>query len=493
MFATGSSRVCELTDQAPPGDALSAITARLGDLLHGLTAADLPPEAAVELTEAFAKVERLAAAGKVLCAGRAQEADLLALRRQRSAGRWLAAVSGCGKNEADDLLSAAAQVTDLPVVDAAVRRGDLSTHQLRVICDAVREQPAAEAALVDAASRESLFGLYHAAETVKAVAASAADDAERDRRAQAKRQLSVGTSGDGSFKLLAGGGAADGVTIVRALRQECDRLFRESNARGERIPHRALLFDALVALARIGLGEDDENTPTETAEVSPIEADAMSSAEPVEPDTDGGATTDQLAAVGADAAQPRRTRASARPSRRRPPRRRGAATKVILRLDYTAAQRGYLEPGEACEISGLGPIPVAAARQILARGDPFVAAVVTQAEEVTQVVHLGRGPNALQLTALEWMNPTCSAEGCDNAILEWDHAREWSQRQETVLRNMDGLCGPEHQLKTRFGWALEPGVGKRRFLPPDHPDHPDHAGARRTRARAREPAGATER
>ena len=70
--------------------------------------------------------------------------------------------------------------------------------------------------------------------------------------------------------------------------------------------------------------------------------------------------------------------------RRRPPprppgtstRRRsgGADAKIIVRVDHTALLRGAVGPGELCEISGIGPIPVSVVRRLdhrrrLPRGD----------------------------------------------------------------------------------------------------------------------------
>ena len=43
----------------------------------------------------------------------------------------------------------------------------------------------------------------------------------------------------------------------------------------------------------------------------------------------------------------------------------------------------------------------------------------------------------------------------------------------TDITNLDRLCHHHHDLKTNHGLRLEPGVGRRRLLPPDHPDHPE--------------------
>jgi len=154
-----------------------------------------------------------------------------------------------------------------------------------------------------------------------------------------------------------------------------------------------------------------------------------------------------------------------------------AATEVLVRVDHSAIVRGYPIDGEVCEIVGLGPISPLAVRDIFDSGDPFLKAVVTKGKDVVGVVHLGRRPNAAQQTALDWMFPTCAAEGCGTrgTFLETDHRLEWCKNHVTVLDLLDRLCKFHHYLKTHQGWALVHGRGKRGFVPPDDPGHPRNA------------------
>ena len=105
--------------------------------------------------------------------------------------------------------------------------------------------------------------------------------------------------------------------------------------------------------------------------------------------------------------------------------------------------------------------------------DPFVAAVLTDGEDVISVAHLGRSPRAHQLTALQWLQPECTREGCHCvARLENDHRNDWAETHQTLTDGLDPLCGHDHDLKTYDGWALVEGKGKRPMVPPHHPDHP---------------------
>jgi hypothetical protein len=154
------------------------------------------------------------------------------------------------------------------------------------------------------------------------------------------------------------------------------------------------------------------------------------------------------------------------------------STKLLARVDLAALLRGYPIGDETCELAGYGPVAVSALRDLIDTGDPFLAAVVTKGEEVVGVAHLGRRPTARQCSALEWLYPTCAAEGC-NALtfLEFDHRDDWAKTHRTVFDLLDRLCSHHHDRKTRDDWALIEGRGKRAFVPPDDPRHPRHQKA----------------
>jgi hypothetical protein len=143
---------------------------------------------------------------------------------------------------------------------------------------------------------------------------------------------------------------------------------------------------------------------------------------------------------------------------------------ALLRLDLEALVRGAVEGEELCEITGLGPVPVRTARQLL--GDAVLKLVLTRGADVANVTHLGRGPSAAQRVALLWSSPTCTAEGCGRTRVEVDHRIPWTETHRTRLDELDPLCHHHHDLKTYDGWALVEGKGKRPMVPPDDPRHP---------------------
>jgi len=149
--------------------------------------------------------------------------------------------------------------------------------------------------------------------------------------------------------------------------------------------------------------------------------------------------------------------------------------RFIVRVDLPALLRGRPAESEVCEIAGYGPVAVSALRELLDTADPFLAAVVTKGTQVLGVAHLGRRPTAHQQTALEWLYPACPAEGCAASTwLENDYRVDWARGHRTVLELLDRLCTHHHDLKTREGWSLVAGRGKRAFVGPDDLRHPGH-------------------
>ena len=170
-----------------------------------------------------------------------------------------------------------------------------------------------------------------------------------------------------------------------------------------------------------------------------------------------------------DRARPPRCAARRPTDRKRTP----AQFLALIRVDHSALQRGAVIDGETCEITGLGPIPVATARDLL--GDAILKVVITKGVDVANVTHLGRSHTVAQRVALWWQAPDCTREGCTRTQrLELDHRYEWRKTHRTRVDETDPLCDHDHDLKTYDGWALVVGRGKRPMVPPDDPRHPNH-------------------
>ena len=166
----------------------------------------------------------------------------------------------------------------------------------------------------------------------------------------------------------------------------------------------------------------------------------------------------------------------ARRADRTPDRKRSRRVKILARVDLTRLLGNQPVGDEVCELAGYGPVAVSTIRDLINTEDPFLAAIITKGKDVVGVAHLGRRANAHQQSALEWLYPTCAAEGCNSlAHLENDHREDWAKTHTTIFELLDRLCPHHHDLKTTVGWGLVEGRGKRAFVPPDDPRHPRRA------------------
>jgi hypothetical protein len=145
---------------------------------------------------------------------------------------------------------------------------------------------------------------------------------------------------------------------------------------------------------------------------------------------------------------------------------------MLIRADLEALKRGTVERDELCDIPGLGPIAVSAARELL--GESILKLVITKGIDVLNVTHLGRGPTEAQRVALLFQQPVCSVEGCTRSRCEIDHRDDYARTHHTRVDECDPLCKPHHDLKTYKGWALAEGTGKRAFVASDDARHPNY-------------------
>jgi len=136
------------------------------------------------------------------------------------------------------------------------------------------------------------------------------------------------------------------------------------------------------------------------------------------------------------------------------------ATTMHLRVDVTALRRGKLENGEVCEIPGVGPVPLATARNAI--GDAVLKVIVTDGVDVKAVANMKRAIPARLRRALEERDETCVVPGCDVAKgLENDHYQiDFIRDGPTEMWNLCRLCRWHHYLKTHCGYAITGGPGE---------------------------------
>lgn len=377
----------------------------------------------------WAEVVRLAAAIKNIAAtveslAAAHVADTSEWRGggDQSAAEWLARTTGTTASQAKRAIETGQQLEGLSATAETAKRGDLSPEQASTIADAAIADPAAESVLLAAAGRESLGELRERCRRTKAAA-----DPDPDatyRRLHAGRTARHYTDAETAWNLHVRTTPDAGGTIASALDQITDELFRHAYREGRREPRDAYAADAVLEMA---LRARDGTAGS----------------------GDGQAGADH---------------------------KRGQRFLALIRADLDALVRGSVEGDEVCEIAGVGPIPVAVARQLL--GDSILKLVLTRGVDVANVTHLGRGPTVAQKVALLWSQPSCEVEGCPRrARLEVDHLEPWAETHHTRLDELGRKCPHHHDLKTNHGWDLVPGTGKRPMVPPDDPRHPRHRRA----------------
>jgi hypothetical protein len=124
--------------------------------------------------------------------------------------------------------------------------------------------------------------------------------------------------------------------------------------------------------------------------------------------------------------------------------------ELIVLVNLESLRRGSVEPGEVCEIPGVGPVPVSVARELF--GEALLKIVIRDGTDIRTVVHPGRHPTAKQRTAIFVRDGgRCVRSACDRRIDEIDHVEGWAETRQTTLDELAGLCAHDHDLKTHRG------------------------------------------
>lgn len=500
---------------------LRSIKSHLEGLAADLVPETLAPADAQRWIELLAAIERLAAGMRLLLARRVDTDGLFDGTGERSAADWLAKTTGRSTRDAERDLECSRRLKALPDSEEAVRHGELSDQQAKAVADGATADPAAEDELLDTARKGSFGELARKAKARKAAALG--DDEARHAAAHRNRALSTGVNEMGEGWGRFNGPASDLARLRAALGPHLDACFETARREGRRERTEALAYDALLSLLGIhpagadrsvaearaettsrgraangstgprGTGSsaparssraaagrqddapasearhperrDDDVPPTLFGEPEPTPTTTGLDDDRTHPTDDSTHPSDDGPATGAppsgtdpDPPPP------AGPAPVSAPRRTDA--KLILRVDATALRRGHTEPGELCDIVGIGPVPVAALQEFLP--DAAIEVVVTNGVDAFNVTSLTRRANARQQTVLQLLNIGCSREGCNTTThLQVDHRIDWAHIHVTELANLDWLCPHDHRLKTHHGWQLEPGTGKRPMHPPE--------------------------
>jgi len=223
---------------------VTEIEERLAAVVAGLDPDDLPASQAPGLWRALDRVGRQVAAAKTLVARRVDDSRVWQAEVHTSAAEYLAAHGGTSLGAARADLETSKALPDLPATRAALLAGSVSPAQGSLIAEAAKVNPAAEADLVRAASRESFRELKDRSQRAKA--AGDPDPEATQRRIHRARGLREHIDAEGAWNLHARGTKADGARIHAALALLIEELFTDDRRAGRREGPEARAFDALV-------------------------------------------------------------------------------------------------------------------------------------------------------------------------------------------------------------------------------------------------------
>jgi hypothetical protein len=166
----------------------------------------------------------------------------------------------------------------------------------------------------------------------------------------------------------------------------------------------------------------------------------------------------------------------------------GGRNRALLVADVAALHRGTTEGDELCEIEGVGPVSVQAAREFL--GDASLQFVIKDGQDIKCVTGTTRTiPQRLKM-ALLVRDRQCVRPSCGNTKrLEIDHQVPFKDGGPTELNNLARLCSDCHDLKTYGDWDLQGKPGHFEWVAPANPPTAGQIARRRKVAAAKAKGG----
>lgn len=215
----------------------------LDEQMAALCVAEVPVPMADRLAATLARHERIVADLRTALVRRVTASGHHEASGRRDAVTHLAQLTGVSRGKAKATLDLAERVAKLPGVEDAVRSGEISTDQARVIASAAEADPEATDELISAA-REQPMGQLRLTAARKERSARGEEHLEaKERRVHERRYCRTWTPRDGGLRLEAWVTASEGAKLLAALDTKTAALLKKFDEGPER-----LQADALVAL-----------------------------------------------------------------------------------------------------------------------------------------------------------------------------------------------------------------------------------------------------
>jgi hypothetical protein len=199
---------------------------------------------AVRLVDLFAKLERVAAAGRTLAGRRVEQTRAWYGSGYANPSKWMAARAQTSLGAAIATLETGRYLEALPATRDAFASGALSAQQAQHISAAAAVNPAAESSLLDAARKDTVGALRQECDQV---IAAASNDIDEDERLYRGRYLRMRPRG-GMIELDARLTMDAGAKLMATLGARAQELLSQARARGSRERREAYAADALVGL-----------------------------------------------------------------------------------------------------------------------------------------------------------------------------------------------------------------------------------------------------
>lgn len=407
---------------------------------------------AARLLGSCSRLQRVISSVCTQLAGRVEATSAHVAHGERDAAGFVARVCGVDRPTASSQLALARQLPELSVANAAFCAGQLSSQQAAAVVRAGQADPSSQEELVGLAQTCSSTTLAKRAKAIESSRSVAGDLRRRDAQRQARR-CHLSTTEDGMVQLYARLVPEDGAIVDNVLRCHREAIFRDAHRSGRQPSSGQRNADALISIFQLAAGHRQG-----TCAEPPISAACGGG--------DGSPSSTAGAGSGVAGGTAGTSAAGAGAIGTRRPRRARPKAQVSVVIDHGALVRGFREPGERCEIPGVGEVSVAFVREVL--GDSLLRFLVVKGRDVTTVTSRTRYVPAEVRAGLDLRDGGCQVPGCITGLrLERDHVVDFARGGPTNLENLQLLCSWHHRLKTRDGYRLEGPPGDRRWIGPD--------------------------
>jgi hypothetical protein len=333
-----------------------------------------------------------------------------------SAAQLVARELGTSVAQAKQAIETVQKLEWLAETKSAFVNGEISQAQAAAIVPAALAAPGSESDLLERAASVPLKKLQETCSEVELRADTSGDGQSRRRH---KTYARSAQALDAMWRLEALGPNEQAAEIKAVWDCFTDRAFRQARGLGRRETHDQYAWDGLVAMARAAKAA--ANNPK--IRITPI----------------------------------------------RP--------RIIVRVDATALKTDRVAPGEVCEIPGVGPVDIAAAKRLLPDG--MLDFIVAEGVDVKSVAHGRRNANITQLVALWSREYVCEIEGCEaREFLQMDHIDEYGRCKRTCATRLGWKCPRCHDRNTNRGYRdgpLQPN-GRRKLIAPTERPPPHDTG-----------------